>query len=227
MRKIISYMLKAIVVISSVVGVALFAIPGTDGFMGAGTTFMYFTIQSNIAIAAVALIGIIMMILKKRYRQFEIIQLVFTVSISLTGLVFCIMLAPTFGASAFVINNVLTHIISPVAAVADFFVEERKYALRKRDVTYVIIPPICYVIYAGIGYASNWDFGNGVNYPYYFLNWGSPAGAFKIVKEAPYLGTVYYILILAGVVVGLGFLYRCLGNLSSKKSIKEDLSAQD
>ncbi len=220
-RTIISYILKSIIAVASITGVVLFAIPGVDGFMGGGKSFMYFTIQSNMAIAVVAIIGIILMALKKQSHAWEAIQLVFTISISLTGCVFCFVLAPTMGAVAFGIKNILTHMIAPLCSIADFFVENKKYKLLKRDVSYVVIPPICYVIYAGIGYALNWQWSEGENYPYFFLNWGSPAGAFGFSKEAPYMGTIYYILILAGFVVGLSFLYVYLSNLANKKNINK------
>lgn len=53
---------------------------------------------------------------------------------------------------------------------------------------WVIVPPMLYSIYAGIGYARNWQFAEGYNYPYFFLNWGSPAGAFGLTDELPYMG---------------------------------------
>ena len=31
---------------------------------------------------------------------------------------------------------------------------------------WVIVPPMLYAIYAGIGYARNWQFAEGYNYPY-------------------------------------------------------------
>ena len=56
-HKIISLYLKAVVIISAVVGVILSAVAAKGIFMGGGRVFMYFTIQSNIAVALVELIG--------------------------------------------------------------------------------------------------------------------------------------------------------------------------
>lgn len=219
MRRTISFALKAIIVIAAVVGVTLSALGGNEEFMGGGSEFMYFTIQSNIAIALTAIVGLILMILKKQHYAWEVIKLVFTVSITLTGLVFCGMLAPFMGLAAFRANNILTHMVVPLSAIADFFVEEKLKPLRKRDSWYVVLPPIAYVIYAGIGFALNWEFAKDQNYPYYFLNWGSEAGAFGFAKGEPYptLGCVYYIIFLAAIVAGIGILYVVLGNKANKK----------
>ena len=56
-RKVVSGMLKGIVVVSAAVGVILSALAGANTFMGGRRVFMYFTIQSNIAIGLICLIG--------------------------------------------------------------------------------------------------------------------------------------------------------------------------
>lgn len=55
--KALSLLLKGIVVLSAAVGVILSAIAGAQVFMGGNRVFMYFTIQSNIAIALVCAAG--------------------------------------------------------------------------------------------------------------------------------------------------------------------------
>ena len=64
-----------------------------------------------------------------------------------------------------------------------------------------------YAIYAGIGYARNWQFAEGYNYPYFFLNWGSPAGAFGFTDELPYMGCAWWILGLFLALLIVGMLY--------------------
>lgn len=51
-----------------------------------------------------------------------VIKFVGTVSITLTGAVFCFVLAPTLGNAAWNLQNILTHVVVPVAAIIDFFV---------------------------------------------------------------------------------------------------------
>lgn len=205
---LVSLLLKIIVFISVVVGVYLSWAGGRNAFMGGGSVFMFFTIQSNIAIALICLCGLILLLTRKTAGHAEqIIKLVGTVSITLTGMVFCFVLAPTMGDKAWGAANVLTHVVVPVLAVADFFVVGHQYDYRKKDALWVIVPPLLYVIYAGIGYVSGWEFMPGINYPYFFLNWGSPAGAFGFSKDLPYMGCAWWILLLLVFLLAVGLLY--------------------
>lgn len=214
-RKIISLVLKAIVVICAIVGTILSAIANKS--VGVQKTFMYFTIQSNIAIAIICLVGFIFILLNKdRERTGAIIKLVGTVSITLTGIVFCAVLAPTMGIGAWKPQSVLTHAVVPSVAIADYFVLGNSYKYKKAEIFYVILPPIAYAIYAGIGYALKWSFSGGERYPYFFLNWGSKAGAFGFAGELPFMGCVYWIILLFGFLVGVGFLYTKLVDIRSK-----------
>ena len=208
-RKTTSYILKGIVVLAAVSGIWLSAAGGRNSFMGGSRVFMYFTIQSNLAIALICAAGGILMLRSGRIKDWWfVVKFVGTVSITLTGAVFCFVLAPTFGPKAWSLQNILTHVIVPVAAVADFFVTGIYGNIRMRDIVFVTLPPLAYVIYAGIGYACGWEFSKGANYPYFFLNWGSPAGAFGFTGELPYMGCVWWIgLLLIGLLlVGAAYL---------------------
>ncbi len=214
--RIISYFLKLVIVLSSGIGVGLCLRDTTESFMGGTTALLYFTIQSNIWIFATALVGILLMSLEdvsdKRLvtRSLAAVKLVFTVAITLTGVVFCFVLAPALGADpgTWSAANVLTHVICPVFAIADFFVFTSSKKLRFTDLFYVTIPPLYYLGFAGIGYNLGWDFGGGNNFPYFFLNWDSPAGVFGFSKQMPYfMGTFYWVLVLLAFVLGVGALY--------------------
>lgn len=209
-NKIISYILKTVVVISAVLGV-IFSV------LNSGAAFMYFTIQSNIAIALVALVGAILMLKDIDNRIWQVIKLVATVAITLTGVVFCFVLAPTLGNGAWSVRNILTHVVVPLAAVIDFFIPIYKAEYKKADSIYIIIPPLLYAIYAGICYGQNLDFGAGVNYPYFFLNWGSPAGAFGFTDSLPFMGCAYWILALLLFLIAVGLGYIKLSKVLTKK----------
>lgn len=87
---------------------------------------------------------------------------------------------------------------------------------------FVIVPPLLYAIYAGIGYKLNWQFSKDANYPYFFLNWGSKAGAFGFSNKLPFIGVMYWIiLLLLLLLIGLGFLYLKIINIFKKKYNKE------
>ena len=217
-RKNLSLALKLTVILSAVFGTVLSALGGKNSFMGGSVVFMYFTIQSNIAIAIICAVGCYLIMRDKAISNaWYIVKLVGTVSITLTGVVFVVMLAPVLGDKAWNIQNTLTHVVVPAAAIADYFVIASGSSLRKKDVVYVTIPPLLYVIYAGIGYIRGWEFALGVNYPYFFLNWGSTAGAFGFSNELPFMGCVWWILILSAFLIAVGLGYIAIADRIGKK----------
>jgi hypothetical protein len=217
-RKSISLVFKIIVILSAVVGIFLSYYAGRDSFMGGSVVFMYFTIQSNIAIALISVIGAYFLCTNKRISKlWYIIKFVGTVSITLTGVVFGLVLAPTLGAQAWNIQNTLTHLVVPVAAVIDFFVTSSVLIIKKSSVFYVTIPPILYAIYAGVGYVRGWEFAKGINYPYFFLNWGSNAGAFGFTNELPFMGSAWWILLLLVFLLIVGYCYLTIADYIRNK----------
>ena len=216
--KTASYILKCIVIASAAAGVWLSAAGGRYSFMGGRRVFMYFTIQSNILIALICAAGGIMMLRSGGIRDWwYVIKFVGTVSITLTGAVFCFILAPVLGPLAWNFQNVLTHVVVPAAAVADFFVTGVCSDIGMKNTFFVTLPPIAYVVYAGIGYAAGWEFSEGVHYPYFFLNWGSPAGAFGFIDELPYMGCVWWLILLLTGLILVGAAYLLILNLLKKQ----------
>ena len=220
-RLVLTYLFKDIVFVAAIVGTLISAFSSKTAFMGGSTVFMYFTIQSNIAIAAIALIGgSILWSQRKPGAAWYVIKFVGTIAITLTGVVFCFVLAPTLGDKAWNLQNVLTHVVTPVFSIADFFVSGIDSDIKKRNVFWVIVPPILYAIYAGIGYVRGWEFAPGYNYPYFFLNWGSPAGAFGFSKELPFMGVAWWILVIMAFLLLIGYLYlKILDGI--KKAVKK------
>ncbi len=195
------------------------ALAGSRSFMGGKSVFMYFTIQSNIAIAIVCAVGLILLLRQGPVsRPWYAVKYVMTVSITLTGIVFCFVLAPTMGKHAWNVQNVLTHVVVPVAAIADYFVTGVCGRLRKRSVFLVTLPPLAYAIYAGIGYIRGWQFAPGVRYPYFFLNWGSPAGAFGFSDRLPFMGCAWWILALLIGLILVGYLYLAVVDALRRRS---------
>lgn len=217
-QKRISLVLKCVVILSAIVGIVLSYLAGRDSFMGGSHIFMFFTIQSNIAIAIICGVGAFLLLKgKKISKVWYIVKFVGTVSITLTGVVFGFVLAPTLGADAWNIQNTLTHLVVPVVSVIDFFVTSSVLRIEKRNVFFVVIPPLLYAIYAGIGYVNEWEFIDGIHYPYFFLNWGSKAGAFGFTDELPFLGSAWWILILLIFLIAVGYAYLAIADLINKK----------
>ncbi len=216
----ISYTLKLIVIISAVLGTILSATGGRAAFMGGKVVFMYFTIQSNLALAMICAVGLILLVRRVKVgRARYIIKLVGTVSITLTGAVFCFVLAPTMKGAAWNLQNILTHVIVPVCSVADYLViaPYMPVEIRKSDVLFVTIPPLLYVVYAGVGYVRGWQFAPGYNYPYFFLNWGSPAGVFGFSDSLPFMGTGWWIIALLILLILTGCLYQAIVRLIQRR----------
>ena len=213
---ILSAVLKIIVIISAVTGTLISALAGSDDFMGGRYVFMYFTIQSNIALAAICLAGLVMMLKNRRFSDiWYVVKFAGTISITLTGAVFCFVLAPTMK-DAFNLQNILTHIVVPLASVIDFFVTGIQSRIKKINSLWVTVPPLLYAGYAGIGYVNNWQFATGYNYPYFFLNWGSPAGAFGFTKDLPYMGTAWWMIFLLIALIIVGLIYLLITDLLKK-----------
>ena len=207
-QKAVSCVLKIVVIFSAILGTFLSAYAGRHSFMGGSRVFMYFTIQSNIAIAIICAAGLKGLFRNKSVSDlWWVIKFVGTVSITLTGAVFGFVLAPTLGNAAWNLQNILTHVVVPVAAIIDFFVVGVSSNIKKSNTFWVIVPPILYAVYAGIGYVENWQFAEGYNYPYFFLNWGSSAGAFGFTDELPFMGCAWWIISLFVVLLIVGYLY--------------------
>ena len=222
-RKSISFALKLIVIFAAVAGTFLSAYASSKTFMGGRRVFMYFTIQSNIAMAIICAIGFCLLARAKPISgAWHVVKFVGTVAITLTGVVFGFVLAPTLGANAWNIQNTLTHLVVPVAAVVDFFAVSGAAGIKRKNVIFAIVPPLLYAIYASIGYVNGWQFADGINYPYFFLNWGSPAGAFGFSKELPFMGTAWWILALLLFLIGIGCCYLALADLIYKKPEKAE-----
>lgn len=57
----------------------------------------------------------------------------------------------------------------------------------------------------------------GVRYPYFFLNWGSPAGALGFTSGLPFMGTVWWILAILVFLLGIGYGYLAILDLLKKR----------
>lgn len=214
MRKNISLILKILICISSLGGVGLSLIYAErDGFSHWSRRIMYFTAQSNIWLGLTLLL-LLLFPLKKVHKKWKhrlyFLRYVFTVSISMTGLVFCFLLAPFADESYNVWSffNVMTHVLSPVLAVTDYFVDPIRTKVTKKQVFLSVVPPVIYFSLVSVLYFFNFDFGRGDPYPYFFLNYGSPAGVFGFSNQMPFVvGSFYWFAVFTAVVIGLGFFY--------------------
>ena len=219
-RIIYSLIFKFAIIVCVIVG---FVLTYLFGHINGVTSLLYFTIQSNIWLAIIDLVLSIVMIkalIKNNYlidHRFYIAHQIFTVCITITGLVFLCVLVPGFylskealpeGYHVFNAAAVLLHIVVPSFAILDFILFTKTNPFNKKNCFYVAIPTGYYFIFSLIGFFSNWDFGDGRNFPYFFLNYDSPAGLFGFSDVMPYfMGSFYWIIIIVILAFGLSYLF--------------------
>ncbi len=222
-KKKLSYALKCLTALSALGGVALSLFESEKhGYSHWSKRFLYFTAQSNLWIGLTMLFFVLYPLFGKNPPRFLfILKYVFTVSITVTGLVFCCLLGP-FGDKSYhlwAFSSWLTHIFTPVFAVADFFIDEEKTFLRGGHVWICALPPLFYSVSTLLLEAFRVDFGRGEFYPYFFMNYRSPVGVFGFAAEIPFFaGSFYWIAFLALLVLGIGFFYKEWNNGQIKNS---------
>lgn len=210
--KKISLLLKSLTVLASLGGLLLSLLESEiHGYSHWSKRFLYFTAQSNVWIGTTMFLLVLYTIFKRKPPTFlYALKYLFTVSITVTFLVFTCLLGP-FGDRSYhlwAFSSWLTHIFAPVFAIADFFVDRRNIPLRKNQTWLCILPPLTYAAITVLLEIFGVDFGRGLIYPYFFMDIRSPVGFFGFSDELPYFaGTFYWFAALSIVVWGIGELY--------------------
>ena len=216
-KSIIKIVIKAALVTAGVLGIVLTA--QSTEFMGGGSVFFFFTVQSNIFIMLISLLFLIneveLLISKKNYinQVFLHIKYVATVAITVTFLVFFTMLAPLMGMDYLLsFKNFSLHAIVPILAITDFFLFDTDIQLTYKSSLLATIPPVCYVAFVYIGAIFKIQYAKDLYYPYFFLNIDTNGFFF----EKGTMGIIPWIIILLGFIIGLGCLYCLLMKLRQK-----------
>ena len=230
MKNNISKALKISAIFFSLLGIVLnFIFAEADGYSHFSKRLLYFTSQSNLWIALIFTLILLQPYIKclnnKKIKDvFYIIKYVFTVSITLTGFVFCAILAP--GAendsyNAWTPWSLIVHVVVPTLSIIDFLIDGYFISIKPRDIAFVTLPPLAYVIFSSVLFFLNVDFGRGEPFPYFFLNYSSPAGFFGRSDEMPYIiGSFYWLVALLLLILGIGAIYRILFNKTHKKGCR-------
>ncbi len=222
-RNSISFSLKFVTAAAALVGVVWsFFNASADGYSHWSKRLLYFTSLSNLWIA-LTFIAILVVARSKvwskstRVKNFlHILKYIFTVSITLTGFIFCAVLAPgssNVGYNAWTAASILTHVVVPILSVADFFVDNYRVNLIRRHILLTTVPPLLYSVFVSVLCVMKVDFGRGEPFPYFFFNYYSPAGVFGMSDVMPYrIGSFYWIVLMFFIIIGVGALYRKLYN---------------
>ena len=221
-KSIIKILIKIALVVVGVLGIVLTA-QSTD-FMGGGSVFFFFTVQSNIFIMLMALIFLVnevaVLIIKKSFINQVLLHIKYTatVAITITFLVFFTMLAPLMGVDYLLsFKNYSLHAIVPILAIVDFFLFDKDIQLTYKSSLLATIPPVCYVVFVYVGAIFKIQYAKNLYYPYFFLNIDTNGFFF----EKGTMGIIPWIIILLGFIIGLGCLYCLFMKLRQKESNKK------
>ncbi|MBN1241369.1 MAG: Pr6Pr family membrane protein [Spirochaetales bacterium] len=153
-----------------VMGVALAGVYILVGnpFEGQGKAGMlrYFTIQSNLLVAALALAEFALVALGRMPgRRFARARGFGLVAISLTGSAYALFLARVWSPTGMMaVGDTLAHYVSPLAALAIWALFSEKGKLRLRDAALWLAYPAAYLVWSQINGALTGF------YPYWFVN---------------------------------------------------------
>lgn len=216
---ILQILIKSALIIIGALGI-VFTSSGTS-FMGDSVTFMYFTVQSNVTIMVISLIFLVDNIrvlfkMKSFLNQFlYLLKYLFTIAITITFLVFFVLLAPTLSIGYLLsFNNFSLHAIVPILAIIDFFLFDKDIKLNKINCLLGLSMPIYYLIFVFIGYPLRFNYGGNLKFPYFFLDF-EQNGWFTIGNN---IGVFYWIIILLVFITGLCYLFYFLMKLRQRKS---------
>lgn len=213
-RFIFSIIIKSLLIIIALIGVYL-SLFGHDDFMTSIIGLLYFTIQSNIWIMTITIIflvkDIISYVTKKPWSNntLLIIKFVFTVAITVTFLVFFIMLAPSLPVKYLTsFNNLSVHFLVPILSIIDFFWFCEKINLKKFSFLYGCIPNLLYLIFALIiSTIDGITYSDGAKVPYFFMDY-TKLGWFRIGNGS--IGVFYWCFILCIAITLLAYLYQII-----------------
>lgn len=151
-----------------------------------------------------------------------------TVSITLTFLVFMLILAPNTpggfwgayfrnGAGSFGV-----HFLNPLLAIIDFCICDHEFKSTGKDAFFGVIPPLCYVAFILVLSSLGLRWGKNMYAPYNFLNYGAKTGWFgfdlsTMGAESFGVGVFYMIVVLVLIFIGLGRLFLLIKDIRSGK----------
>lgn len=178
----------------------LLAVTTGDGFMGAASSLLYFTMQSGLLSGLTAAVSATARRHGALPRWLMTLRHVTATGSALTFCVFWLMLAPQFGlAYVFTLSNLFNHLLTPVMAVAGYLGLDRGRPAARRSWLWALCEPLCYLLFSfTVAHRAKKPAFDGHRYPYFFLD-HERNGWFRVSKKR--LGTAWWIAILCAVVL--------------------------
>ena len=176
---------------------------------------IYFTNLSNYFCIGVMFVALVQTLKKKEDSYVTINPLVkFTgvMSILLTGLVYNIMLAPTYDPiENFQPNSVILHIVLPIMFVADWFLFYERKKLKWFYPLLTTVSPLGYIAFIYIrGAILEYDTQNHLIYPYFFLN----------IETEGIAGAIKWILLLTVAFITVAYMFFIIDKIKKKETTK-------
>jgi hypothetical protein len=167
--------LRLSIVISALFGLVLNLIQANNVL----EMLSYYTIQSNVLVAV--FFGILCWFDWKKQPWDDawsrVLTGIFTIGITITMLVFHVLIAPTIASGGeYVVGSLrdsMVHTVTPMLTLMHWFLFSPKGSMKATDPLFYLIQPIDYVvylvIYTSLGGRFTWG-GVQSMYPYFFLN---------------------------------------------------------
>ncbi len=222
-----SIILKIIAVLASCYGMAR---------TYSGPQFLtFFTNLSNIFIDVVMLVFLAQdfSMLKSGGKRplsngWYVVKFMATISITLTFLVYLLLLAPTNEGGIFASyfrkggGSFCVHFVTPVLAILDFMLYDYRMESSRKHVLFAVIPPLCYVGFVIILAVCGMRWYGDMYAPYNFLNFGAETGWFgfdlsQMSSHTLGIGVFYMIVVLLLIFLGIGSFYLALKERRRKR----------
>jgi hypothetical protein len=194
-ENLISAISKLLLVVGVIIGV--WASLLQEGFFNP-KHFLYYTIQSNIEIGIICLVSLLFIFSKKEIPSIVYtLKFIFTVAITLTGLVFNFILYPASIFSTHPLNplstaNFFTHIFVPILSLVDFFAFDYKLKITKKTFLLGLITPLIYFIFVMFCTKVGIRFNGNLFVPYFFLDY--KANSWFQIGDGK-IGVFYWVII--------------------------------
>ena len=212
-RLLVSFILNLVIFSFVFVGVIISFTIG-DGILTATfpEIFKYFTFQSNIFMAIVALIYAIyqLLVIKGKKENIPHVLNVFyhvgVTAVALTFIIVVLFLAPGYGFDKmYRYANLFYHGLAPVIAMANYMFFNKECRIRFIDTLFAIIPSLLYGIVYFIVVVSNNAYGD-INIDFYMFG-----------KDGPWIGAINFLSVMAIAYV-MGLLVYFTNRLVFKKA---------
>lgn len=177
-------------------------------------SIIYFTIQSNLLCFVYYIIIVILMLIKKLKKNnfYYISKGMVTMAITLTFLMYQLVIHPNGGVPGYE-NNMLAchfvHLFVPLMIIFDYIIFGEKGNLKKNYPLYWSMPLLFYLAFVIIYTLCDGTFMNGESYPYIFMD----------INKFGLIGVVRNLLIIYVFFVGYGTIVQKIDNWL-KKEIK-------